>query len=90
VVPETGLDVPRLVEAAVEQQAYPRLRRGPAEGSKERVPFGGDLGVRWQSVQVDQALCLRDGLFVERRDPRGERLDELIEFGVGQSPVDLP
>jgi hypothetical protein len=52
----------------------------------EPWPNGTMYHVWQQSVQVDQALCLRDGLFVERRDPRGERLDELIEFGVGQSP----
>src|SRR4051794_2255076 len=82
VEPEPRLDISRFVKTALKQRLNSRLRRGAPQRGEERVPLGRDLRVGRQTVQVDQALGLRDGLLVEGRNPRGECVNERVEFGV--------
>ncbi len=89
-VAEPGFDVARFVESPLEELLDARLSGRPLQGGEERIPFGDDLRVGRQAVHVDQPLRLSEGLFVERRDSRGERVDEVVQFRVGEGPVDVP
>ena len=84
VVSEPGLDVPRLVEAALEQ----RLDRAWAAGRparRGRRPTPGAISASGGRLLTStRRLGLGDRAFVERRDPERERVDEVVEFGVGQ------
>ncbi len=66
VVPETSLYVARFVKTALEERSNPVLGGGSPQSRDERVPLGRDLCVGGQTVQVNQAFRLRDGLPVER------------------------
>ena len=81
-VAQSGFDVPRFVKATLKQQLNSGLGCGTSQRGEKRIPLGRDLRIGRQTVHVDQSLRLGDRLLVERRDPRGESVNEPVEFGV--------
>jgi hypothetical protein len=58
-------DISSLVESAFHQRLYPHLAGRAFEGAEKGAPLRRDFRVGRQARNVDQALCLRDGVLVE-------------------------
>ena len=76
---QPGFDIPGLMEAAVEELRMRACVRA-LQGGDEGIPFGRDVGVGRQAVDVDQAFRLGQRLLVERRNPPRQGVDERDEF----------
>src|SRR3984885_9147308 len=77
------------MEAPLEQRLDPALRGGPDERGHAGIPAGGDFHVWRQACLAHQALGVGDRPFVERRDALRQFVDEAVELGVRQRPVDI-
>ena len=88
VVSEAIFDIARLVEATRHERLDPVLGGGSPERSDARIPTRAQLDVRRQAG-VDEALGVGDRPFVEPGDPGRERIDERLQFGVGQRAIDV-
>src|ERR1700733_13983482 len=77
------------VEAPLEQRLDPALRGGPTDRGHAGIPAGGDFHVWRQACLAHQALGVGDRPFVERRDALRQLVDEAVELGVRQRPVDI-
>src|SRR5580700_3910241 len=53
-------------------------------GSKESIPFGCDLAVRWQACNIDEPLGFPNRVLIKGSDTGCERVDKSIELGSGQ------
>jgi hypothetical protein len=76
------LQVAWLVESLRHQRFYLFLRSRPDYRSHTRLPSGVDFDVRRQTSRVDEALGIADCHFVERGDPRRERIDKLVKLSI--------
>jgi len=65
VISQPLFDIARPMEAALHQRLYPGLAGGSSERSEKRIPLRRNFRVRRQTGNINQALCFRDGLFVE-------------------------
>ena len=88
IVSEPIFDVPRLVEAESHERFDSFWAARPIERSDARIPPGSELNVRWQAG-IDEALGVGDRPPVEPGDPGRERLNECVQFAVGQGAIDI-
>src|SRR6516225_6696908 len=87
VISKPGFHVSRFVKPTLKQLSNARLGRVASHRGEKRVPLGRDLRVGRQAVQVDQTLCLCDGVLVEGRNSRGKRVHKRVEFSVWQRAI---
>jgi hypothetical protein len=59
----------------------------PADGGAECVHLSCEFSVGPRRRQVDESFDVPDGLDIEFRNAVGERVDEAVEFCVGQGAV---
>ena len=89
VEPESVLEIAGLLEPLFQEGCDVVLRGGSLDGGHAGVPAGSDFDVGRQAGGVDQALGVGDRPLVKRGDPGGERVDEIVELGVGERTVDV-
>src|SRR6478672_215360 len=89
VVSQSIFDVARLMQATLQQCLDSSLALGTLNRGETCVPLGCNFCVGRQACNIDEILRLNDGLFVERSNAYGQRLDESIEFRVRQSAIDV-
>src|SRR3954465_10963849 len=82
VEPEPMFRVSRLLEPLLQEVLDSFLRRRSLDGGHAGVPARSDLDVGRQAGFVDEALGVGDRPLVERRDPGGERVDEVVQLGI--------
>src|SRR4029078_4871422 len=80
---ESVLRVSRLLEPVLQEGCNSLLRRRSLDGGHAGVPAGSDFDVERQAGFVHKALGVGDGPLVERGDPSGESVDEIVQLGIG-------
>ena len=88
--PERPFEVAVGVEPELLEPGGLRLLRGTPEQLEEVGQGGRKLAVGGQRHLVDVGLRARDRVVIEAREPRGDRVDLVVEPVVGDHPVDVP
>jgi hypothetical protein len=83
VEPESILQVSGVLEPLLQEGFDSFLRRWSFDGGHAGVPAGSDFDVGRQAGFIHEALGVGDRSLVERRDPGCERLNEVVQLGVG-------
>src|SRR3954467_13128754 len=86
---ESTFRVTGLLEPVLQEGLDSFLRRRSLDGGHAGVPARSDLDVGRQAGFVDEALGVGDRPLVERGDPGGERVDELVELAIRERAVDV-
>src|SRR5271154_1857309 len=76
-----------LVKALVEELLESCLRGGAGDRVNACIPSRGDFDVGRQAGSVYEALGVADGPLFEGADPRGERINKGVEFGVRERAI---
>ena len=87
---ERAFEVAVGVEPELFEPGPLRLLRGTPEQLAEVGEGGRELAVGGQRHLVDVGLRARDRVVIEAREPRGDRVDLVVEPVVGDRAVDVP
>src|SRR2546423_14707867 len=86
---ESIFQVARRLEPVLQEGLDSLLRRRSLDGGHAGVPARSDLDVGRQAGLVHKPLGVGDRPLVERGDPGGERVDEIVQLAIRERAVDV-